>query len=223
MFLIIAGGGSIGYHLLKHQLSELNEVVLIEKDSVRCKCITEDLGNLVIQGDACDPAVLEKAGIARAEMIVATTGKDQDNLVICQIARKKFHIPHTLALANDPANLDLYKKLGVDAAVSAVDTILKRIELNIALQETIAVIAREGNAQIVRAKLHIDSPATGKTLSELDLPEGAIISSIVRDDEMQALSGDLKLLPDDIIIAVTSENMFEDLKNVLTGFVLEED
>jgi trk system potassium uptake protein len=223
MFLIIAGGGSIGYHLLKHQLTELNEVILIEKDPARCKCITEDLGNLVILGDACDPAILEKAGIARADMVVATTGRDQDNLVICQIARKKYHIPHTLALANDPANLDLYKKLGVDAAVSAVDTILKRIELNIAIQENIATIAKEGNAQIVRANLYLDSPAVGKTLADLVLPERAVISAVIRDDEMQSLTPDFRMQSDDVIIAITPENSFEDLKNVLTGFELEEE
>jgi trk system potassium uptake protein TrkA len=217
MFIIIAGGGRVGYHLMKSQINKKNEVVVIEKNREKCQCITEEMGSLVLHGDACDPKILENAGIARAEMIVACTDKDQDNLIICQLARKKFRVPYTIALVNDPPNEEVFRKLGVDAAVGAIHAVLNRIDLKIAQQGVMTVLARESGVEIIETRISADSPAVGKSLGQLDIPDGSIIPAVIRGGRLVSCTPETFIKPEDIVISISPETHFSGLKKVFLG------
>lgn len=217
MFIIIAGGGRIGYHLLKNQMKKMNEVVVIEKNKGRCYCIVEELGSLAVLGDACDPNILEKAGINRAEMIIACTGRDEDNLVICQLARKKFRVPFTIALVNNPANEEVFKKLGVDAVINTINAVLNRIELKISHQGSMTVLTRENGIEFIETKLTPESTSVGKPLGQLGIPPGCAVSGIIRNGELIKPQDEVFMKAGDVIISLSPESLFTSLKKALLG------
>lgn len=217
MFIIIAGGGRVGYYLLKELIHHGQEVVLIEKNRDRSKKIVSELGNLVINGDACEPRVLEKAGIQRAEMIIANTGADEDNLIICQIARNKFRVPSAVALVNNPKNDEIFKRLGIDATVSSIDAILSVIERKVTRKGVITTLGKEGDIEITQARLTRESPVSGKTLGELGLPPGARVAAVIRGGEVLNLESSLELKVNDLLITLSKSGDFEKLKEILSG------
>jgi len=215
MFAIIAGGGRLGYYLLKELLQKGEEVILIEIDQKRSAHIIDELGNLVITGDACDPAVLEKAGIQRAEMIIANTGYDEDNLIICQIARKKFRVPSTIARVNNPKNEEIFRKLGITATVSSIQAILSKIEQHVAYKGIMISLAREGDIEIVETRLTDDSPAVNQKLEKLKLPEKCVIGAIIRGGDVFCPKPALVLKPNDLVITFTRVEDFKKLRDVM--------
>src|SRR5262249_24890092 len=128
MYILIGGGGQVGYYLTKGLLQQGHEVLLLEKDSHRLDTLREELGTSVTQGDACEARVLNDVGADRADLVIAVTGDDEDNLVICQMAKKRFKVPRTISRVNNPRNDDLFVKLGIDVTVSPTRTILHMIE-----------------------------------------------------------------------------------------------
>ncbi|MFP4497034.1 MAG: potassium channel family protein [Vulcanimicrobiota bacterium] len=218
MFLIIAGGGRIGYYLMKMQIKKENEVVIIEKDRNTCNRITEEAGNLAICGDACDPRILKMAGISRAEMILACTDKDEDNLVICQLATKKFHVPHTVSIVNDPAKKDFFKKLGVEAVVSATDAVLELVQKNITHKDIFEIIDKENEYEVLKINLPLDSPAVGKPLNQLPVPANSKICSILRKGKIIPVNADTKFEENDIVYSLVHFEEFSNLKTTLLGY-----
>jgi trk system potassium uptake protein TrkA len=128
VYIIVAGGGKVGFYLAQNLLSEGHEVLLIERNPRRVTEINDVLGMVAIAGDAAETATLVAAGAPRADVVVAVTGEDEDNLVICQVARAKFHVARTIARVNNPKNENLFRMLGVDVTVSQTDYILNLIE-----------------------------------------------------------------------------------------------
>src|SRR5918911_2130884 len=128
MYVIVVGGGKVGYYLTKHLLERGYEVTLIEKDPKRAETLTSQLGEVVMVGDGDEMAFLATTGMERAEVMVAVTGDDEDNLVACQLAKRKFNVPKTVARVNNPANVHIFKTLGVDVALSATEVLLDLIE-----------------------------------------------------------------------------------------------
>ena len=120
MYLVIIGGGRVGYYLSKALLEEGHEIVVIEKDATVCNIINDELGTICLHGDGCEAAVLEEAGTERADMIVAVTGDDEDNLVACQVAKHKFNVPRTISRIRNPKNEILFEKLGIDITIDNV-------------------------------------------------------------------------------------------------------
>src|ERR1041385_3226762 len=119
MFIVLAGAGKVGYQLARALVAQ-HEILIIEIDAARAGTVGEELGaEVVMQGDACDAATMEKAGMERADLVVAVTGDDEDNLTFCQIAKAKFNVPRAVARINNPQNEALFRNLGVDATVSA--------------------------------------------------------------------------------------------------------
>lgn len=108
MFIVIAGGGKVGYNLAKGLLAEGHEVAIIEKDKQRFAELADEFGESVVYGDASDAFILKQAGTNRCELLVAASGRDEDNLVICQMAKLVYMVPRTLARVNDPKNEDLF-------------------------------------------------------------------------------------------------------------------
>jgi len=134
VYVIVIGGGRVGYQLARHLLDRGEEVLLIEKDGRRAEWLEGQLGSIVMTGDGDEMAFLETTGIERADVVMAVSGDDEDNLVALQLAKKRFKVPLTIARVNNPANVDIFKTLGVDEAISATDVLLSAMEQKIAAQ-----------------------------------------------------------------------------------------
>jgi trk system potassium uptake protein TrkA len=128
MFVIVVGCGKIGYQLSRALLAADHEVVVLERDSRRAARAAEELGSVVISSDGTEPTVLTEAGVTRCQLLIATTGQDATNLVACQVAKRTFHVPQTIAVVTDPDHVALFKRLGVDVTISTTELILSHIE-----------------------------------------------------------------------------------------------
>ncbi|MBJ7602678.1 MAG: TrkA family potassium uptake protein [Candidatus Dormibacteraeota bacterium] len=128
MYAIVIGGGRVGYYLSRDLLERGDEVTLVEKDSARAEWLESQLGSIVMRGDGDEMAFLSETGVERADAVVAATGDDEDNLVALQLAKQRFNVPLTIARVNNPANVEIFKKLGVDMAISATEILLNALE-----------------------------------------------------------------------------------------------
>lgn len=183
MYVIVVGGGKVGYYLSKQLLAEGHEVLLLEKDRRRHALLAEELGDVAVQGDGCEVRVMRESGFGRADVIVAVTGDDEDNLVICQMAKAKFETPRTVARVNNPDNQSLFQQLGIDTTVSSTQIIFNLIEQQIEPGEVIPVGAlRNGNIEVVAISVSNKSPVLGKPVGTLPLPGNSLIISVIRDE-----------------------------------------
>ena len=165
MYVIVVGGGRIGSNLTKLLLSEKHEVLLVEKEPARYQKLKDDFGESVILGDGAELGTLMDMGVNRADVLVAVTGADQDNLIICQLAKVLYLIPRTIALVNDPKNEELFRNLGVDSVVSSTSIIGALIEEKIDAGMVIPLLAlKGGDMEIFQTELPSDSPLVGKKI-----------------------------------------------------------
>ena len=174
MFVLVVGGGKVGYYLTKELIESGHEVVLMEKDTSRASQIADEIGSIVIAHDGCEGKYLGEAGSNRADIVAAVTGDDEDNLVICQMAKHHFDVPRTIARVNNPKNEDLFRHLGVDELISPTRMILGSIEQDIPVHELLHLAALEGELEIIEAQLQAGSPAVGKSPGELQIPGGLL-------------------------------------------------
>lgn len=203
MYVIVVGAGKVGYYLSKQLIAEGHEVLLMEKDRRRQATLAEELGDVVMQGDGCEVRVMAEAGFSRADVIVAVTGDDEDNLVICQMAKKKFATPRTVARVNNPGNLELFRRLGIDTTVSSTQIIFNLLEQQIEPGEIIPLGAlKNGNIEIVAISVSEKSPVLGRTIRDLPLPGNALIISVVRNDNALLPQADTRFEADDTVIAM---------------------
>lgn len=219
MYIIIVGGGRLGYFLLKAVLNEGHETLVLEKDPRICKTITDELGSVCFRGDGCEAATQGEVGVGRADMLVAVTGDDEDNLVACQVAKHKYNVPRTIARIRNPQNADLFKKLGVDVTVSATNIIIEAIEREVPTHPLTELLSlEEKHLVIVDVKINQGSKTVGKALKDLDLPKDAKMALIIpKNDSAQVPTGNTILQIGDQIIAVTSEESKEALNIALGG------
>ena len=179
MFVLVVGGGKVGYYLSKELVENGHEVVLMEKDKARAAHIVDELGSIVVAQDGCEGKYLRQAGSNRADIIVAVTGDDEDNLVICQMAKHHFDVPRTTTRINNPKNEDLFRHLGVDEIISPTRMALGSIEQDIPVHELLHLAALDHELEIIEAQLQSDSPAVGKSPGELQIPEGCSLNTPV--------------------------------------------
>ena len=219
MYIVIIGGDRLGYFLLKELLNEGHEALVLEKDSRICKTITDELGSVCFRGDGCEASTLGEVGAGRADMLVAVTGDDEDNLVACQVAKHKYNVPRTIARIRNPQNADLFKKLGVDVTVSATNIIIEAIEREVPTHPVTELLTlEEKDLVIVDVKINPGAATVGKALKDLALPKEAKMALIIpRDGTAQVPSGNTVLQVGDQVIAVTSEESKDTLKTVLGG------
>ena len=181
MYVIIAGAGKVGWNLARELIGKDREVTLIESDHRRFRVVEEELEHAVQYGDATEMWVLERAGIQRADLVIAVTGDDEDNILISQVAKEKYGCERIVARVNNPRNLDHFKTLGVQPAVSATDLILRLIEHEVPEYGLIQLLAlEEEHLEIIELEVGEGSPAAGRRVSEVSLPEGSLIISVLR-------------------------------------------
>lgn len=216
MYVIVAGGGKVGFYLAQHLLAEGYEVLLIERNADRVLEINEVLGAVAIAGDGAEASTLVAAGAPRADVVVAVTGEDEDNLVICQVAREKFHVGRTIARVNNPKNEHLFRMLGVDVTVSQTNYILNLIEQAIPNRSFVHLLSlRHEDLAIVDAKVSETSAVAHRAIGEIELPDNTAIAAIARGANLIVPSPATELLPGDDIIAVAHQDQEDALRRLL--------
>jgi trk system potassium uptake protein TrkA len=216
MYIIIGGGGDVGYYLTKSLLSQGHEVLLLEKGGSRYQALSEELGQSVVRGDACEARIMEEVGVNRADVVISVTGEDDDNLVICQMAKKRFKVARTIARLNNPKNELLFQKLGIDITVSPTKSILSLIEAELpgSTFVTLMTLKRAGLG-IIEVRVPADSPIVGKTLSAIKLPRSGNIALIIRDDEFIVPTAETKIFAKDEVYALVNREGEEALRDAL--------
>ena len=186
MFIVLAGGGKIGVHLIRALLAQRHEVALIERDRRVCEMIYNEFNEvMVINGDATNPELLLRAGIERCDVAVAVAGRDQDNYLICRLAKRLFGVKRTLARVNDPRNEELFKLVGVDMAISVTWMVSRAIEYAIIPHEAMTLFTWHERMSVVEVVLPADSPAIGLPLRKLDLPENSLLAAVWRSHDRE--------------------------------------
>ncbi len=207
MRIIMVGGDKTVYFLAREFMRQNFDVVIINRDEKSARMLAEKTGATVVLGDGTNPKLLEEAQARECDVFIALTSHDQDNLIACQIARKNFQIPRTIASVNDPDNERVFEKLGIDIAFSAT-----RIIGSIIAQETTfdtiksMIPVAQGNVNLTEIALEMDSPAVGKTLAELDLSEDVLIACVIRDGHVVIPRGSTQLKQDDHLLLISESN-----------------
>jgi len=218
VYLIVVGGGKVGFYLTQTLLAEGHEVLLIERSPERAAEILEQLGSAVVAGDGAEAATLLAAGAARAEVVVAVTGEDEDNLVICQMAKLKFHVGRTIARVNNPKNEQLFRLLGIDVTVSQTNYILSLIEQAIPDRSFVHLLSlSHADLAVVDAKISATSAVAHRALGEIVLPADTIITAVARGAHLFVPSAATELLPGDDIIAVAHRDREDELRRLLVA------
>ncbi|MGD0355861.1 MAG: TrkA family potassium uptake protein [Dehalococcoidia bacterium] len=219
LYIVIVGGGNIGYYLSKALLSQGHEVLIIERDIRTCERLEDELGSCSMRGDGCETAVLTEAGLNRANVLIATTSHDEDNLVSCQVAKHRFKVPRTIALVNNPSNEKIFKKLGIDATISVTNTILEHVEQEIPAHSLIHLLTMSGQMEeVVEMTITRESPAIGKSIAHLRLPADTTIALLMREGERPRIPGvDAVLKENDRVIVLTSLDSERNLEKALLG------
>ena len=219
MYIIIIGGGRIGYYLTKTLLNEGHEVLIIEKDAALCETLNNQLGSICIQGDGCEAATLARVGTERADMFIAVTGEDPDNLVACQLAKHKFNVPRTVARIRNPINEALFKKLGVDVTVSGTNVILESIQEEVPTHPLIHLLAIEDSGEeMVEIKIPPQAKTVGQSLRELEIPgDSKLVLVISKGKKNRIPTKNTVIKEGDRLIAITTHESEEALRNTLTG------
>ncbi len=213
MYIIIGGSGEVGYYIARNLLNRGHEVLLLEKDGARVKSLSEELGQSILKGDACEARTMEEAGAQRADVIIAVTGEDEDNLVICQMAKKRFNVGRTIARLNNPKHEELFQKLGIDVTVSPTKAILSLIESELPGPHFVMLMTlKRAGLEIVEVGIPPISPVVGKRLDQINLPRKSTLALIIRDQEPIFPNGDTVLMANDDVYALVNRDGEEELR-----------
>jgi len=218
MYILIGGGGQVGFYLTKGLLDQGHEVLLLERDARRAERLKDELGSAVIRGDACEARVLQKAGCERADLVIAVTGDDEDNLVLCQVAKQRFNVHMTIARVNNPRNDAIFKQLGIDVTVSPTRNILNLIEWQIPHHTLVPLITlNRAGLNLVEVTVPPDSEANGRTIHALNLPRSVNIALVTRGEENITPSGDTLLQGEDHLFALTTTDGEQAMRALILG------
>ena len=219
MYIVIVGGGKVGFYLAKELVEASHEVLVIEENPAKCAEIAETLGEIaVMRGDGCEAAIHERAGTGRADLLLAVTGEDQDNLVACQVARHGFNVPRTVARINNPKNELIFRKLGIDVTVSATSAIMSHIEQELPTHPLISLLTLRHGFEIVEVKVPEGASIVGKALKDILLPNQSLVWGVVdAEGNPKAPTPDTVLHVGDDVVAVTLQESEEALRAALTA------
>jgi trk system potassium uptake protein len=218
VYIIVVGGGKVGFYLTKELLAAGHEVVLLEKDPRRARQVADEIGSVVLNRDGCEGTHLEEAGAKRAAIVAAVTGDDEDNLVVCQMAKHHFAVPRTIARANNLRNEAFFRRLGVDDVISPTRMALGAIEQDIPVHELLHLAQLEGGElELIEAQIEVGSPAIGRRPGDIDMPEGCMLFVLLRDDGAQPIRPDTVFRPGDKVLAIARTECEAELHRQLIG------
>ncbi len=217
MYIIIVGAGKVGYHLGRLLMAEGHEVMLIEKDRAKVNLLAFEFQDAIMEGDGSTVEVLKEAGANRADVVVATTGNDEDNLVVCQITKLMFLRPRTIARVNNPRNEELFTGLGVDASVSGTTIINAMIQEQVKAGDMMIPLLtlKAGDIEIVEVQLTRSSHIVRKKIKDLALPTGSIFIAVIRGEEVIIPYGETEFQVEDKVLALVKRSSEQALREML--------
>jgi trk system potassium uptake protein TrkA len=221
MFIIIVGGGKVGTYLARDLLGQGHEVVVIEKDARKAQLMTNLLeGDIAIVGDGCDPMILAQAGVARADVVVADTGDDEDNLVVCLIAKKQSQA-RCIARVNNPRNKEIFTSLDPErpvTVISSTELVLHLIEEEVNLNDCRPLLRLRSDLELVKLTCVADSPAVGKRIADLAFPRTAIVVAVEhRNGDVTVPNGDTRIAPGDDVLVMVKNGARDQVRAALLG------
>ena len=212
MYVLVAGAGKVGWNLARELIAKDHEVTLVESNRRRYLIVEQELEHAVQYGDATELWILERAGIQRADMVIAVTGDDEDNMLICQVAREKYLVERIIARVNNPRNLQHFKLLDILPAVSATDLILRLIEHEVPKYGLVHLLdLEEEQLEIIEMEVAANSPAAGRKVIDIDLPDGSLIISVLREGGGIVPKGDTVIEPGDEVLLVLDPGVEGDI------------
>jgi trk system potassium uptake protein TrkA len=218
MYVIVVGGGKVGLNLTRELLAKGHEVTLVESSRERYLAVEDELEHSVQYGDGTELWVLERAGIERADLVVAVTGDDEDNMLVCQVARDKYRCDHIIARVNNPRNYSHFKLLGIQPVVSATDLILRLIEHEVPRYGLVHLLAlEEEGLEIIELEVSAESPVVGRPLSEVSMPVGSLFISVLRGGSGFVPKADTVIEAGDRVLLVLEPGLEETVTAYLTS------
>lgn len=216
--ILVIGAGKVGWNLTRELLEKGHDVTLIEQDRERYLVIEQELEHRISYGDASELWVLERAGIAEAEMVIAVTGDDEDNILICQMARDRYEVDRVIARCNNPRNRQHFELLDIKPYISATDLILRLIEHEVPRYGLIHLLdLPEQKLEIIEMALGEDSPVVGCAVRDLEMPKGSLLISVLRDGEGFVPTAETELRRGDQVLAVLDPELEAELTEYLGG------
>ena len=218
MYFVIAGGGEVGFHLAKALLESSHEVMLLESDRRRAQVIEEQLGSIVLNAPADEGRYQLEAGCQRADAVIAVTGQDAVNLIVCQLAKWKCNVPRVIARVNDPKNEIVFKALGIDETISSTRVIMNVIEQELPSGGFMPLMPLTGShLELIEAEIAAGTPAAGRAIGSLGLPDGAAVGGIVRKGIVVHADDDTKLQVGDRIVVLSPTKDEAGVRKALFG------
>jgi trk system potassium uptake protein TrkA len=216
MFVLIVGGGKVGLNTARQLMQLGHEIALVEQRRTRYDLIAEWLGeDALVYGDGTEVWVLEKAGIGRADLVVAVTGDDEDNIIISQVAKLKFGVPKVVARVNNPFNQPTFDLLGVENTVCATTAMLNLIMHELPTHKFVHLLSlKREQVEVVELEVGEDSPFAEKYVQDIDLPEGVLLAAIVRAGHALVARGSTEILPGDYVLCLLTPGMEKELIKV---------
>ncbi|MBI5746687.1 MAG: TrkA family potassium uptake protein [Nitrospirae bacterium] len=219
MFVIITGGGRTGSYLASNLLSAGHKVTVVEKRRETYEKIKKEISTEIILGDGSNPTLLQEAGTRKANLVIAVTSQDEDNLVIARLAKLEFNVPRVIARVNHPKNYKIFtREWGVDVAISATHIIAKLIEEEATIGDLVTLLKlRSGEIALVEAKIDAGSTLIGKEIRGLELPPDAVVVSIIRDEKVVFPKGQSIFTEGDEVLILTSVASEKRLSELFRG------
>jgi trk system potassium uptake protein len=218
VYVVIAGGGKIGRYIAADLVEQGHEVTIVERIASRAERLVSETDVLVIEGDACDVRYLEQAHTDRADVFVATTHEDDDNLVACQLAKIEFGVRRAISRVNTPKNVEIFDALGIEP-VSSTRLISELLEQEFSVGELVHLTSlKGGRVRLVELRIPDGSKAPEpRNVEDLDLPYESVIVAVFRGEETLIPRGPTKILPGDEVVALTTPELEERLTQALLG------
>ncbi len=218
MYAVIVGGGKVGLNLARELMQKGHEVTLVEKSRTRYSLLEPQLEHVVHYGDGTELWVLERAGIERADMVIAVTGDDEDNIIISQVAREKYGRSRIIARANNIRNLDHFSLLGISPVVSSTDLILRLIEHEVPQYGLVHLLTLQAEGlEIIEVEVSAGSQAVGKAVGELELPEGSLLISVLRERAGFVPRADTIVDAGDEVLIVLNPGIEQDITRIFSA------
>lgn len=218
MYFVVAGAGEVGFHLSQALLEAGHEVTIIEADRRRANFVQERLGSIVMNAAADEGRAQMEAGCSRADAMIAVTGDDAKNLVICQLAKNQCHTPRVIARVNNPKNEIVFKTLGIDETISSTRVLMSVIEQELPSGGFMPLMPLAGtDNELIEAEIAPGTPPAGKTIRDLRLPSGALVGGIIRREKILHADDDTKLEVGDRVVVLSPTASESEVRKALFG------